>query len=208
MYSICFLVNPVPTTNTGRPLHNIRLNQQVWFQTLKYNHLFPSYSVDQIISTEIPNLCKDTLKHFFYSYIILYLHSQLRNRWLQEKFKKHYYRSDLLVWEGCHLPLCNPLLTCFTPRPVCSLAPPWNSNSCDPSHPTICQFLVVQQTTRQPNPLKINCLLNGKCDLPFKLTNISNLCNFRHQHSYRSIYSLYQCLRMDRLETACLPHTL
>jgi len=205
MYSICFLVNP--GSNTGRPLHNIRLNQQIWFQTLKYNHLFPSYSVDQIISTEIQNLYKDTQKHF-HSYIILYLHSHLRNHWLQEKFKNHYYRSDLLVWEGCHLPLCNPLLTCFTHWPICLLAPKWNSNSCDPSHPTICQFSVVQRTTRQPSPFKINYLLNGKCDLPFKLTNISNLCNLRHQHSYRSTYILYQCLRTGRLETACLPRTL
>ena len=112
------------------------------------------------------------------------------------------------MWQGCHLPLCKPLLTCFTYRPVCALAPPWNSNSCDPSHPTICQFLVVQRTTRQLSPFKINCLLDGKCDLPFKLTNISKPCHLRPQHSYRSTYTLYQCLGKDRLETVCLPHTL
>jgi len=82
MYNISFLVNPAPTNNNGRPLHNNRLDQQIWFHTLKYIHLFPSYSVDQIISTEIPNLGKNTQKHFFYSYIILYLHSQLWNHWL------------------------------------------------------------------------------------------------------------------------------
>ena len=83
------------------------------------------------------------------------------------------------MWEGCHLPLHNPLLTCFTHRPVCSLAPQSNSNSCDPSQPTICQFLAVQQITRQTSPFKINCPLNVKCDLPFKLTNINNLHNLK-----------------------------
>ena len=99
----------------------------------------------------------------------------------------------LLVGQDCQLPLCSPLPVCFIHWPICALAPSRSSNSCDTFHNIIYYFLVVQRTTRWPNPSKMNCLLDGNCHL-FNWPHVSNLCLLRLQQRYRSTNSLYQLL--------------
>ena len=60
--NMCSVHVPIPATNIWRQVHDFRLNQQIWLQTLKLNLLCHSYSVDQITSTEIPKLSMDTKK--------------------------------------------------------------------------------------------------------------------------------------------------
>lgn len=118
---------------------------------------------------------------------------------------RHYFYTDLLVWQNFHLPLGSPLPTCFTHWLVCLFEPLWISKSCCTSHDTIYYFLAVWRTTRKSNTFKINSLLDGNSHLLLNWPHMSNFYHFRHKQKYRSTCSLYQLLgrKSWKLSASC-----
>ena len=99
--------------------------------------------------------------------VITYLHIQFLMTPLVIGKNRHYLSTDLLVGQDCQLPLYSPLPVCFIQSPVFSLAPPWNSNSCDTSHSTIYCFLSAvnnQMTQSIQNQLSLMATVISSTD--------------------------------------------
>jgi hypothetical protein len=110
----------------------------------------------------------------------------------KENIRNHYFLTALLLCQNCNFPLSVPLPGCFNLQPI-SLAPPRNMNSCNTSHNTTYNSVVIRWTATRHNPLKVKAvpLHNGGCDTLFLWIQVSHN---HHQFpvSYKSIKHLYQ----------------
>jgi hypothetical protein len=94
------------------------------------------------------------------------------------KMKKHYFPTDLLICQDL-LPLCGLVPDRFTLQSVRLLTPPRNENSSETCRYTIYYLLVVKWKASTPNPLKVNVVLNGSCDMLLHWIQVGHHCHHR-----------------------------